>query len=214
MTSLDGFSAVITGDVIGSRLSGPNRWLPHLKQVLSQFGDSPLHWDIYRGDAFQLQLARPEELLWVAMRIKSGFKSQKGLDVRMAMGIGRVDFRAPSVGECSGEVFVRAGALIDQLKSLRATLAIATPWLDIDTDINASLNLAAALMDRWLPSYAEAMAAYLSAPGLTQEALGDKLKIAQNTLSERHTKAHKRALMQYEAVFRQKIEHKLSLGGR
>lgn len=202
--------AVITGDVIASRRSGPAKWLPHLKHVLAQFGRSPECWDVYRGDAFQLLLNSPEEVLWVAMRIKAGFKSEKGLDLRMAMGLGRMDFHTQSVGESSGEAFVNAGALVENLDVRRSTLAVATPWPDFDGEMNASLALAAALMDKWLPNYAEAVAAFMATPGLTQRALGDKLGIAQNTLSERYSKAQKRALLAFEAVFRQKLLKKLA----
>jgi len=48
--------AVITGDVISSRQSGPEVWMPALKSILARFGEQPSDWEIHRGDAFQLMI--------------------------------------------------------------------------------------------------------------------------------------------------------------
>lgn len=203
--------AVITGDVISSRQSGPEVWMPALKSILARFGEQPSDWEIHRGDAFQLMIETPSLALSTAMAIKAGFKSTPGLDLRMAIGIGSLSFRSKRVGESSGDAFIHSGALVDKLDNMHTTLAVSSPWADFDDDVNPSLALAAALMDRWLPSYAESIAAYLAEPELTQQQLGDKLGIAQNTLSERQTKAYRRQLVKFEEIFRNKLNHLLNV---
>ena len=205
MSKMD-FCAVITGDVIGSRKRGPDKWMPALKGVLSQFGDTPTDWDIYRGDGFQVKVKDPSDGLITALKIKSGLKSNQGLDARMAIGIGDMTYESSRVGESSGDAFVFSGALVEKLDGMHVTLAVATPWPNFDIDMNMSLALAAALMDRWLPNYAKAISAHLAHPELTQVQLGDTLGLAQNTLSERLSRAHKRELMQFEKVFRLKLK--------
>lgn len=202
--------AVITGDVIGSRKVGPKVWMPALKRVLDSFGKSPRDWDIHRGDAFQLLCEQPASALATVMMIKAGFKANRGLDARMSIGIGSVSFESKRIGESSGDAFVRSGALVDQLEDLHTTIALSSPWPELDAELNASLALAAALMDRWLPNYAQAMYAFLRQPELTQVALGDKLGLAQNTLSERLTKANRKQLMQFERVFQQRLQNQMS----
>lgn len=208
MMALSKLKAVITGDVIGSRKSGPSIWMPALKSVLDEFGNNPEDWDIYRGDAFQLLINDPCSALNITMRIKAGFKATHGLDIRMAIGIGKVDFRSQRIGESSGEAFILSGALVEELESMHTTLALSSPWPSFTEDFNASLAMAAALMDRWLPNYAQAMSAYLAQPALTQRELGDTLGLAQNTLSERLTRAYRRELVQFEQTFRRRLaEH-------
>lgn len=201
--------AVITGDVVSSRVSGPEVWMPALKAVMSEFGQNPEDWDIHRGDAFQLLLPHASDAFYTAMQIKAGFKRTKGLDLRMAIGVGELSFRAKTVGESSGSAFIHSGALLDALEQRHETLAIASLWPDLDESLNAGMGLAAALMDKWLPNYAQAMASYLAEPSLTQQALSKKLGIAQNTLSERQTKAHRRELMAFNDYFKKAIRLKL-----
>jgi hypothetical protein len=75
----------------------------------------------------------------------------------------------------------------------------------LDTELNASLGLAGAIMNRWLSSYATVVYARLTNPDLSQAALGEKLGIAQNTVSERLARAEMDLLSQYEQYFRQRL---------
>ena len=49
-------TAVLTGDIINSRKSKTPDWLSNLKETLNKFGQEPKHWEIYRGDSFQLEI--------------------------------------------------------------------------------------------------------------------------------------------------------------
>lgn len=205
----DKIVAVITGDVVASRSMDAVQWMPVLKQVLSELGRAPIDWDIYRGDAFQLLVEQPEQAFLMAMRIKAGFRSQKGLDIRMAIGIGTLETKTERVAESSGSAFISAGSLVDKLSGLNRTLGMSSPWPNFDQEMNVGMALASALMDRWLPNYAEAVAWYLREPNLTQKALGKKIGIAQNTLSERQTRAYRRELMDFEQLYRDRLAHYL-----
>lgn len=199
------FQAVILGDVINSRKLDQTLWLPKLKEALSGVGESPKDWDIYRGDAFQLVIDDPMLILQHAIRIKAEFKCRKGFDVRMAIGIGQVDVRAERVSESNGQAFVLAGQLIDQLSKRNTSLALASPWSEFNAQANASLAMAAVLMDRWLPNYAEVVAWALKEPQMNQKTLGEKMGITQNTVSERQSRAYKKVLLDYEAQFKKSL---------
>ena len=54
--------AVITGDIINSKKSSPKLWLEALKTILNNYGSSPLVWEVYRGDSFQLEV-NPKDAL-------------------------------------------------------------------------------------------------------------------------------------------------------
>jgi hypothetical protein len=204
--------AVITGDVIASKGLDQTIWMPSLKGLLNEVCLAHDKWELFRGDGFQLLLTRPEEVLRTAIRIKAGFKRIKDHDLRMAIGIGEIDFLAEKVGESNGEALIRAGALIDQLPDLHTTLAVTSPWPQFDIWCNPSLAMAAALMDKWLPNYAEAVAIVLKSPSLRQTEQAKLLGIKQNTLSERLTRAHRRELFAFESVFRYWVKKHLPDG--
>jgi hypothetical protein len=46
-------------------------------------------WEITRGDNFQLEITAAEDSLLAAIRIKALLRTTKGLDVRMAISIGK-----------------------------------------------------------------------------------------------------------------------------
>ena len=205
--------AVITGDVIGSRGFADSVWREALHSALSDFGESPAQWDLYRGDAFQLLLAQPERALMVAMSIKAYVKCTKGLDVRMAIGLGQVHSLQARVAESNGEAFVYSGSLIDELEQWDQSLALRCADEALNMELNASLALAAAVMDKWLPNYAQAMYASLKHPHCTQVQLAKQLGMAQSTLSERHTRANRRALIRFAEYFQSRIAQWIEQGG-
>lgn len=118
--------AIIKGDIIGSRkLEDPQKWLYPFKELLSEWGDSPLHWEIVWGDSFQLELDDPEKTLWKALRIKALIKKiipKKGnqntspIDVRMAIGIGEKNYAGDRVSESNGPAFIYAGEKFEFLR--------------------------------------------------------------------------------------------------
>lgn len=199
------YYAAITGDVIGSKRLDQDLWISRLKRILSELVKNDNDWELFRGDSFQILLDRPENALRTAMQIKAEFKSHKNHDVRMAIGVGDIHYRAERVGESNGTALIRAGALIDVLPSLHTTLAISTAWPDFDKYSNPSLAMAAALMDKWLPNYAEAAAIVLKFPELKQIEQAKLLGIKQNTLSERLTRSYKRELLGFEEIFQQNM---------
>lgn len=90
--------AVITGDIINSRKVASALWMEDLKGILNAYGNEPKDWEIYRGDSFQL-VVDPRDALEIALLIKATIKQHKSLDVRMAIGIGNVDYSADKVTE-------------------------------------------------------------------------------------------------------------------
>lgn len=80
-------TSIITGDIINSKKSAPKQWLEGLKTVLNYFGSSPLIWEIYRGDSFQVEV-KPKDALKASILIKAAIKQFEIIDVRLAIGIG------------------------------------------------------------------------------------------------------------------------------
>jgi hypothetical protein len=203
-------TSVITGDIINSRkVANQEVWLTPLKKLFSTFGKSPKVWEIYRGDSFQLEIKKPEDAFITAICIKASIKSIRELDVRMAIGIGEKIFDASKITEANGEAFINSGEKFESLKKLKKTLALKSPWPEIDKELNLMISLASIAMDKWSPSSAELVALSVSKKKLSQKELGEEIGRTQSSVSERQKRAHYDEVMTLETFYRNKIVQQL-----
>ena len=195
---------VITGDIIHSRrVPDSQAWMVPLKKLFGEFGPSPRVWDIYRGDSFQLEVDRPAEALYTALRIKATVKSIRKLDVRMAIGIGEKHVATGNVTETGGQAFIHSGEKLEGLKKAKRTLAIRSPWPEVDREVNLYLRLALIAMDHWSEATAEMVKYTLANPGLAQKELGAVIGISQSSVSERQKRAFLSEIMAMESRYRE-----------
>jgi predicted DNA-binding protein (UPF0251 family) len=211
--------AVLTGDIVGSKkIIGSQRdnLLDALKLSFSVVEDifpNVIHapFEIHRGDSFQGTLSSPELALRVAVVIRAGlrvhFKAKtgpNGIDARIAMGIGTIDFLPTGrVSEGDGDAFRRSGPLLDMMKKKRR-LMVQTPWQDIDEELSVECALVDTLINRWSAEQAVAVVAQIK--GLTQEEAAGKIGISQPAVRQRLKAAGWWALEQmldrYECLIR------------
>lgn len=173
--------SIITGDIINSRKATPKVWLPYLKEALGAFGNEPKQWEIYRGDSFQLETT-PQQALEAAIYIKATLKQYKGIDVRMAIGLGEKDYDSSKITESNGSAFIRSGACFESLK--KQTLALQSDSEPFDTSLNLMLQLALLNMNTWLPATARIVKAAMDNPDLNQKELAALLENSQSNISE------------------------------
>lgn len=199
-------TSVITGDLIKSRaLKNSSEWMVPLKKVLSGDGrTTPRDWEIYRGDSFQVEV-NPEEAFSKVIKIKSVIKCIKGLDVRMAIGIGTKGFVGTKITESNGEAFVNSGEKLERLKSEKQNLAIKTPWKDFDEEMNLLIRLALIPMDNWTRGAAELVSIVVDHEDIKQSKLAKKLKISQSSVSEKMKRAYYSEIIEVERFYRKKI---------
>lgn len=199
-------TSVLTGDIIKSRSSKhPEVWLSILKDALIQCSSNPSQWEIYRGDSFQLELDTIAESLKAAIYIKACIKTIKGLDVRIAIGIGEKSFTGKTVVESNGEAFQFSGDTLESLKKEKVNLKIKTPNEQLNQEVNLYIKLALTIMDQWTTNSAEIVKLYMEHPNALQEELGKLIGINQNAVSSRQKRAHLDLIMQLEHHYRQKI---------
>lgn len=180
--------AVLTGDIIDSEGHQAAEWINVLKKKLSEWGEHPSDWEIYRGDEFQLKIA-PEKGLWAAIQLKALIKSVKNLDVRLAIGLGSEDFKGVRVSESNGTAYQRSGRTFERLKTDKRNLAIATGNDPKDMTLNLMIKLALDFMDEWTSVSAELVAIALENPGLSQKEIAHQLHIQQSAVSQRQKRA-------------------------
>ncbi|MEI2693452.1 MAG: hypothetical protein V9E90_00145 [Saprospiraceae bacterium] len=197
--------AVLTGDVINSRKGDTASWMPILKRTLAYFGKDPKDWEIYRGDSFQMTLP-VINALDAAFLIKASLKQIPKLDVRIAIGIGTIDYQAAKITESSGDAFTRSGACFDALK--KQTMGIATGDEDFNEKFNLMLTLGLLTMDSWSSIVAKAIQTALENPDKNQLEVAQILRKSQSSVSEALTRGGYEELLRLINYFKHQI-HKL-----
>ena len=180
--------AVITADIINSDEYSTAIWMELLKTSLKKWGKSPADWEIYRGDELQLR-TRPELALSIAIELKARIKTIKGLDIRIAIGLGEEDFRANTVSESNGTAYRRSGRMLEFLKSQKKKMGIDLGISTYNRTFNLLIELASDFMDNWSSVSAEIVAASLSQKGITQNEMAQLLQINQSAVSQRKKRA-------------------------
>lgn len=173
--------AIITGDIVSSRTLNPTVWMKHLKEGLEMFGSSPLNWELYRGDSFQLKTTAEDALLH-AVLLKTWIKLLKEIDVRLSIGIGEQTFEGTKITEGNGTAFELSGEGFDALD--KKNLNINTPNKSLNDTFRVMTDLALLIMDKWTDKSAEIIFLKLKNPELNQTQIAEKLNKKQSTISE------------------------------
>lgn len=194
--------AVLTADLVESSQydeKALGKVLDTLKNEFSLMEKSSLtgavNFRIYRGDSFQGIIKRPENSLKIALQIRSAIKAipqsfsakeenySKMADVKLAIGIGSVDFERESIAESNGQAFQFSGRTLDQMKYETRKTRLTTPSENINNEFNASLFLLDTLIDRWSKASAEVV--YFLLKGLKEREIAEELNISQSAVNQR-----------------------------
>lgn len=196
---------IITGDIKGSRKAKTVNWLEGLKKIFLQVGNTPLNWEIYRGDEFQVEVRNCEDALLFAFEIKAYLKSIK-LDARMSIGFGDKTFNAKNITESNGSAFVNSGLGFDNLKKNKTTLSVRSLNPIFDKEMNLILKLGLSFMDNWLAQPAQLVLVTIQNPTLSQEEIGLKLGVNQAAVSRRRKRANFDLLLEINNAFVEKLK--------
>ncbi|MDP5062743.1 MAG: SatD family protein [Maribacter sp.] len=199
--------AIITGDIINSENHPSSQWIDLLKNYFNQFGASPMNWEIYRGDEFQLKVTE-KNALFTAIRIKAMLKTIKGLDVRMGVGIGLETYVGTGVTESNGPAYQRSGRNFETLKESKINISIATGNADYDRTLNLMLRLALDFMDDWSVVSAEIVTLSLDYPHYSQKEIAQQLGIKQSAVSQRLKRARLDLVLDVLSYYKELITSK------
>jgi hypothetical protein len=189
--------AVITGDIVASRkITNRTLFAKALKSIFAMINREVLQqkgsFEIFRGDSFQVIVKDAEKALLVAILIRAGLNmgGQEGsmfaepVDVRMAIGIGTISYKAKKIIESDGEAFHRSGAGLEILNQSDEKLYINTPWEEVNQELIVSTLLADALIRKWTSAAAQAFF-YALLRNATQQELAEFLGISQPAVHKR-----------------------------
>jgi hypothetical protein len=205
---------VLTGDIVESReISIENRRLLYadLKAFLARLKKEKwiTEFELFRGDSFQCVLEQPENLLRAALLIRtfikgylprdekdrleksvaSGAAPTKGYlpgdqDIRLAMGIGPVDFYDPkSLAHSDGDAFRFSGEELDNLKKAPYRMALRTQNKGFNEPMEPAILLLDAVLQKWTNNQAETILYKLE--HFKEEDISKALNISQPAVNQR-----------------------------
>lgn len=222
--------AVITGDILqSSKLEAERRqWVMRsLSGALEQWNeDFEMESEIIRGDSFQCLLPKPAIALRIALLIRTYIRSLNPtdayeinprknpkashsrllthwlVDVRIAIGIGEIDYEGGTLAESDGEAFHLSGRALDELKHDRSRMVVASD--DAHSDELATMaTLLDAIISRTTALQCEVI--YLKLLGYTETKIADRLEINQAAVNQRSVAGNwgaiQAAVKRFEAIY-------------
>ncbi len=124
----------------------------------------------------------------------------------MTIGIGEKSYTGERISESNGEAFINAGEKFEELEKEKSNLLIKSPWPDFNEEINLYIKLASVFMDNWSVASAELVEMVLKHPDFTQNEIGERLGIKQNSVSGRWKRANIDEILSMEQMYRTKLE--------
>lgn len=198
--------SIITGDIIRSKkFKNPEIWLTPLKEALTKTGIDKKYWEIFRGDSFQIEIDNNQHAFYTAIYIKACVKTVKGLDVRMAIGVGNKNFEGNEVTESNGEAFQFSGETLEELKKEKINLKLKSRYQYLNDELNLYFKLALIPMDSWSISSAETVKVALENTNALQIEMAQTLGVSQDAVSKRLKRAHYNEIVELNKMYARKI---------
>lgn len=197
--------SVITGDIIKSQVQqSPKIWLDTLKETLNYLSSSKLSWRLSRGDSFQMEIQDISQSFVSAVYIMASLKA-KGLDVRLAIGIGEKTYEGENVSESNGEAFIFSGETLEKTTKQKQNLLVKTKIPHLNAELNLYFRLILIAINRWTTNLAEIVKLSLEQPSALQSELGEIIGINQNAVSTRQKRAHFDEILELDRMYKRKI---------
>lgn len=191
--------AIVTGNMVNAGTVETGDWMPELKRFLNTMGKSPKVWEIFRGDSFQF-MSEPKDAFLNSIILKSIVRKFPGMDARVSIGIGTIDFQSTRITESNGSAFIRSGKAFDSMKQ-KEYLTFTTGVSEWDRTFNLFARFVSQIIDNWSTATAETVQVILENPTLNQQQVAEKLKINQSAVSQNRKRAQLDLIMDFNAYY-------------
>lgn len=181
-------AAVLTGDVVASAKLLPaerKKLIGYMDRFFERFKNEcpDLQWQQYRGDSIQVILiANKAKALSFALQLQCLLMAQ-GFYIRLALGIGNINFYGKDVATSDGSAFQASGPMVDLLKQNNKLIGISGDVAAFSAEWQVHGDVLNYLLQRLSPAQAEAMFLFLQ--NVKQEEIANKLKISQPSVHQR-----------------------------
>lgn len=171
-----------------------------LKQIKEQFY---IEYEWYRGDAFQIKTTNSALSTRIALLIKLWIKSferetKKSYDVRLSVGIGKIELDKKELSLSDGEAFRISGRNLDSLKLTKQSIIIDSNDSNSDS-LKAESILLNAIIDNVTPIQSKVL--FFKLKGLKEEEIAKQLGLAQSTINQHSNSGNWNAISKYLEYF-------------
>lgn len=213
--------AVITGDIVDStQYSEHERELiyRHVQLLLDELNNAQDDRYVqYRGDSIQglVQDVRValRQLCYIKATINSIalYEGQRKIEVniRLALGIGTVDFLSDRIEASDGDAFRHSGRRLDTMKKEGIDIAFASGDTALNAQWDTLFRLADAVMNKWTVSSAELVRELLT--GKNESEVSNLLHISQPAVNLRKQAASWEAIHTMIAYYESTIVKQLKI---
>jgi len=124
----------------------------------------------------------------------------------MSIGIGDKTYKAKRISESNGTAFINSGEAFDLMKKNKTNLVLQSSNKEFNKEMNLLLRLGLSFMDNWLSQQAEYVVLAIQNAKLSQEEIGELLKINQAAVSKRRKRANFDLLMEINSTYVEKLK--------
>jgi hypothetical protein len=223
---------IITGDIVASQKIPPRIREKLFEDIAIFLKDLKKKWidsyEMFRGDSIQCEAKNPEMALRIALMIRAFFKGYlseeelpkaeanrveertKGyfttdFDIRLAVGIGEVDFiKKNKLTSSDGEAFRLSGEALDSLKYEPQRLTVKTFKPEFNEALEPAVLLLDALIQKWTLNGAELVLYLLQ--NKKEEEIASLLNISQSAVNQRKKNAQWFAIEKLIQYFEKTIQ--------
>lgn len=223
---------IITGDIVASQSIKPKvrqKLFGDISVFLKELKKKWLNdYETFRGDSLQCEVKSPEMALRVSLMIRAFFKGYlseeelpkaqankvdertkgyftTGFDIRLAIGIGEVDFiKKNKITSSDGEAFRLSGEALDSLKQDAHRITVKTFNTEFDEQLEPAILLLDALIQKWTLNGAELVLYLLQ--NKKEEEIAGLLKISQSAVNQRKKNAQWFAIEKLIQYFEKTIQ--------
>lgn len=223
---------IITGDIVASQNIQPKVRQKLFSDIAVFLKEIKKKWindyETFRGDSLQCEVKSSEMALRVSLMIRAFFKGYlseeelpkaqanrveertKGyfttdFDIRLAIGIGEVDFiKKNKITASDGEAFRLSGEALDSLKQEQHRLVVKTFKKEFDEQLEPAILLLDALIQKWTLNGAELVLYLLQ--NKKEEEIAGLLNISQSAVNQRKKNAQWFAIEKLIQYFEKTIQ--------
>lgn len=205
MAASQAFTGVLTGDIVFStRLDAGGREV--LARALEETADAMqgagiplLTSNLFRGDSFQLVLQDATQICDAALFLRTWFRKTAipgkgtGLDARLGLGLGPVEYPAEKQELADGTAYRLAATALERAYADK----LSRVWFGCPSDALTALVNALLVSAEPYASHLtvpQAQALWWSMQGLTHQEIAGKLDVAQSTVTRALQSAHDKTL--------------------
>ncbi|MBN7821551.1 hypothetical protein [Bowmanella yangjiangensis] len=190
--------AVLTGDLVASSQIPANEYdalLYALDQTLRYLCRRDAgQYNVYRGDAFQLLLNKPQAWAHSAILLRLAMRSQLQ-DCRLSVGIGTISNPRPDVKSATGEAFTLSGTGLDSLPQGQR-MNVQSTEDDFNWHMGITLRQTDALISQMTVRQAQALQEYLLLEDKSHLAVAKHLHTSRVNATKLLNQGHYDLLMQ------------------